>query len=80
MAVLHLVSSRAGLRACQLRAGAQDAIVLLGDAVYSAAERPDAYVLEDHAGARGVPFDGRGIGIEQLVELTEAHAPVVTWR
>ena len=80
MAVLHLVSSRGGLRACQQRAGAQDVVVLLGDGVYMAADSEDAWVLEDHAEARGVPRDGRGISIEKLVELTEAHAPVVTWR
>lgn len=65
----------------------QDAVLLLGDGIYSASH-PDiqalqgVYAIEEDRIARGLPKHPHisHIDYAAMVTLTEHHHPVVTWR
>ena len=88
---LHLIFSPAGARACLHRWSADDRILLLGDGVYAANQFAQShvpanaiYMLASDAEARGITENERGgirlIDYKQLVELTEEHSLIVSWR
>ena len=83
MNTLHLVFSRSGFEACAKRSKPHDAIVLLQDGVYADIRDESVTVLESDAIARGVHNRLKHvdfISMEQFVELTTRHKPVVSWR
>ncbi len=77
MSTLHLVFSPAGLQSCQAVCGEDDAIVLLGDAVFALA--PDLARLVDDCTLRGLPPSEHDISMNDVVKLCSAHSPVVSW-
>jgi sulfur relay protein TusB/DsrH len=82
MTTLHLVFSRSGYEACTKRCKAHDPIVLLQDGVYADTRREHVTVLESDAIARGMHNRLRNIdfiSMDQFVELTTRHKPVVSW-
>jgi sulfur relay protein TusB/DsrH len=87
---LHLVFSRAGLKACCKRQQAGDKLVLLGNGVYAYTEALDAGIqpadlclLAPDAEARGISGQGTlglaHIDYPTLVELTQECSPIVSW-
>ena len=80
---LHLVFSTSGWRSCRARLAHADAVVLLGDGVYTAnqAENSAVHVLEEDAQIRGVAVDAKHtlISYEELVTLCTEYQPVVSW-
>lgn len=88
---LHLVFSLAGLEACLARRESADLIVLMSDATFALTHYPmdqNYAVLASDAASRGLDPDrlsARGSAIKtvdyaDLVALTEAHTPIVSWR
>ena len=87
---LHLIFSPKGANACLDRCSPDDRLVLLGDGVYAAnrltqSPFPAAAIdmMASDAEARGITGSERGgisrIDYKQLVRLTEAHSPIVSW-
>ncbi len=74
---LHLVFNAAGLDSCLKLRNQQDEIVLLGDAVFHDEEAQFKAIAEDCV-LRGVSHTNT-IGMDDLVELTTAHSPIVSW-
>ena len=88
---LHLIFSPTGAKACLHRCSPDDRFVLLGDGVYAANRLkkfplPAAAIdmIDSDAEARGITENERGdirlIDYKQLVELTEEHSLIVSWR
>ncbi len=79
---LHLTFSADGLGECVARLAPDDAVVILGDAVY-AAPLPSAvvhYYLGEDADIRGIQsMSGKRIDYDELVRLCAEHNPVVSW-
>ena len=88
---LHLIHSVEGFRACRLRAGPQDTLVLMVPSALPASLPPtldgaahpalhwlDAADPGTHAGA-SVAYAITAIGMEDLVRLTEQYRHIVTW-
>jgi len=83
MSTLHLIFSRTGYDACKQRCKHDDAVLLLQDGVYANTAGKAVYALESDSLARGVHNRLRNatfINMEQFVELTSQHKPVVSWR
>lgn len=83
MNTLHLVFSRSGFDACARRSKPHDSILLLQDGVYADVRDERVSVLESDAIARGVHKRLKHadfISMDQFVELTTRHRPVVSWR
>ena len=93
MGVLHLVESVPAFGNCRVRAGEGDAILLIGDGVYAAAQMPEmetlsrhpVFVLEEDLALRGMaPMSIKShaavTDYRGFVALTLQHHPVVTWR
>ncbi len=83
MSTLHLVFSRTGHKACRKRCQQYDTIVLLQDGVYAEIDGRSVFMLESDSIARGVHNrleNSTLISMDQLVELTSRHKPVVSWR
>ncbi len=83
MSTLHLIFSRAGFYACQQRCKRSDCVLLLQDGVYADTGNFQVFALESDTIARGMRNRMRNtefISMEQFVELTTKHKPVVSWR
>lgn len=83
MSTLHLVFSRTGYEACKHRCKTNDSILLLQDGVYADTQGKRAAALESDAIARGMHQrlnNVQFITMDQFVELTTQHKPVVSWR
>lgn len=78
MATLHLIFNQAGLNAClRVRADNEPAI-LMGDAVYHHAQTEGLKALHEDSALRGVT-PAEVVTREELVDLTVAHCPIVSW-
>ena len=83
MNTLHLIFSRSGFEACAKRSKPHDSFLLLQDGVYANTRDERVTVLESDAIARGMYKRLKNvdyISMEQFVELTTRHKPVVSWR
>ena len=83
MSTLHLIFSRSGFEACSKRCKAHDSILLLQDGVHADIRSKKVTVLESDAIARGMHKRLKNvdfISMDQFVELTTRHKPVVSWR
>jgi sulfur relay protein TusB/DsrH len=83
MTTLHLVCSREGFAACQVRCAPDDDILLLQDGVYVFDAPGRTFVLESDARARGVHERLRAhpmVDAAGMVDLTVKNTRVVTWR
>lgn len=91
MTMLHMITTSpfqsSALTECLNIAGAQDALLFLGEGVYATTlwdaglRNRNLFVLQEHAEARGLPQVAwaRYIDYDQMVELTEHHHPIQTW-
>lgn len=83
MRTLHLIFSRAGFEACIQRCGPDDCVMLLQDGVYADTGTKAVFALESDSVIRGVRnrrLNTTHINMDQFVELTTQHKPVVSWR
>lgn len=83
MSTLHLVFSRAGYEACKQRCRDDDPVLLLQDGVYADTGGKAVLALESDSIARGMHnrlVNVAHISMDQFVELTTQHKPVVSWR
>ena len=83
MSTLHLIFSRAGFYACQKRCKHGDCVLLLQDGVYADTGNVQVLALESDTMVRSMRNRMRNtefISMEQFVELTTQHKPVVSWR
>ena len=82
MTTLHLVFSREGLAACEVRRGEDDVVLLIGDGTL-AASTCDHLVLTADAKLHGlgntIDLKARGVSSDAFVELTTQHNPIVSW-
>ena len=87
MSLVHLVQHSSGLTSCLAHVADGDALLLLGDGVYAAADPrlaaagvPVAVIGED-ATARGVAIASpvAAIGYDGFVALVVEHDASVTW-
>ena len=87
MSLLHVVSQPAALDSCLANVADGDALLLLGDGVYAAADArlatagvPVAAIAEDAEG-RGVPLAApvSPVGYDAFVELVVTHDASVSW-
>ena len=76
MSSLHLVHSSQGCERASRLSGADDDIVLMGDAVYGEIE--GAYALQDDVIARGLSHS-KQVTYSELVDLSLRHDKVVSW-
>lgn len=88
--MLHIISrslfeSRSASTSTRLMSS-EDAVILLGDGLYSAnhpeiAAMPQVYAIEEDRSTRGLrPQNGiKYIDYTTMVTLTVEHNPVVTW-
>jgi sulfur relay protein TusB/DsrH len=83
---LHSIHHTEALAACLARKSKDDAVILLEDGVYAAVlnDNLTAYVLLEDLIARGLTAERVAttvtpITMKELVALTLAHNPLVTW-
>ena len=85
MSLVHLVSRASALDACLRYVGPDDAVLLLADGVYAAAQarasKAVVAAIEADAAARGIRLEPpvRAIGYDGFVALVVAHDASVTW-
>lgn len=83
MSTLHLIFSRTGFEACKQRCKQDDCVLLLQDGVYADTGGKAVFALETDAIARGMRnrlLNTTHINMDQFVELTTQHKPIVSWR
>ena len=87
---VHLIFSSQGLRACLKRRQPQDPVIFLGDGVYAYPQWLEdglpadlAKLLVPDAKARGMDTQSvpiGAIGYSAMVDITDKHSPVVSWK
>ena len=85
MSLVHLVSRASALDACLRYVGPDDAVLLLADGVYAAAQarasKAVVAAIEDDAAARGIQLEPpvKAVGYDGFVGLVASHDASVTW-
>ncbi|MEQ9450937.1 MAG: hypothetical protein RJQ07_05070 [Pseudomonadales bacterium] len=78
MTTLHLIFNQAGLNACLRVRAVDEPVILMGNAVYHHAQTEGLKALHEDCALRGVTT-ADVVTREELVDLTVAHCPIVSW-
>ena len=79
MPTLHLVFNRRGLNSCLACKSAADSVVLMADAVYASKDHKQFWVLAEDLAKRGISSTQHTLSMQDVVNLTESHHPIVSW-